>query len=227
LTRNSKLDPEAVESGKSVTDQQNLLRSGFSFQIVETNSGAGADDLEVFIRKLSGAEPICDPLMNLLYQRVNNPLNRGLTSEDRRLERLLLAALMKQLGVSREETEIVLSHFLMQIISSIYTILRRLIAVGEAHATYRGQLRQSMTLVAPPVEHDFPRYRDCLFKKGVFLLHIQPCLRFNSTEFEQSFPKMLPHCEFDLDRGILPDAASRRARAEADRPRHCAHQCSP
>jgi hypothetical protein len=49
---------------------------------------------------------VCDELMNFLYQRISNPLNGRLRPEDRRIERLLLATLIQQLGISGEVYEL-------------------------------------------------------------------------------------------------------------------------
>jgi hypothetical protein len=188
-------DSSANEKGRS------LLRRGFSFQLSE-GPMPSPSEIEGFIRLLAGPRNGCQDLMDFLYQKVNTPLRRNLTLADKRRERLLLAALIKQLGVSWEfyqissktasrETGIVVSHFVRQIMLAIYSIRRRTIEIRQTYDGLKAQAAQDQVPLMPSIEQDYPRFAQQLFKKAVFLLHIQPVLRLNTSEFDKGFAKIL------------------------------------
>ena len=185
-----------------------LLRRGFSFNIVE-KADQEATALEAFVRRVAAERTGEDitQMMSFLYKKVNNVFNRQLKEEDIRLERLLLAALVKQLGFTSELTAIaqklrdkenvtVVSHFVRQSMESIYRIRRKIRESKQITA----QLQETLQNQATPTEQlslmqQYDKYVAEIFKKAVFLLHIQPCLRFGAGDSDKSFSEMLKRLE--------------------------------
>ena len=188
-----------------------LLRRGFSFNIIDKTSPE-TSALEMFVRRVASEQATDDvsALMAFLYKKAANPLNRKLKPEDIRLERLLLAALMKQLGFTSELLDItkklavgenvtVISHFAKQTMQVIYQIRRRLMESKQMTAQLQATSQNNMVPVQPvSLEQQYDKYVDEVFKKAVFLLHIQPCLRFGSPEVDKSFPEMLKRLQHFL-----------------------------
>ena len=201
---------EGIKSQKKLKGGH-LLRRGFSFNIIDKTSPE-TSALEMFVRKVASEEATDDisALMAFLYKKAANPLNRKLKPEDIRLERLLLAALMKQLGFTSELLDItrklaagenvtVISHFAKQTMQVIYQIRRRLMESKQITAQLQETSQNNMVPIQPvSLEQQYDTYVDEVFKKAVFLLHIQPCLRFGSPEVDKSFPDMLKRLQHFL-----------------------------
>ncbi|OHT07450.1 hypothetical protein TRFO_24349 [Tritrichomonas foetus] len=149
-----------IKESSQKTKHNKLLRKGFSFNIID-NYSAESDALGSFVAKLSHRDEIqpVKQLMDYLYKKVNNPLNKRLTDEDRWIDRLILSAFAKQLGVSSEimyislkvsqnETPII-SHFIKQLMESIYRLRRILRQSKQATIQFRAKCEQNLTPVIP------------------------------------------------------------------------------
>jgi hypothetical protein len=190
------------------TRRVDAFRRGFSFTIAD-HSGPSPEQLESFVRRLTARAESggVAALMDFLYQKVSNMLNKKLTPENRRTERILLAALSKQLGLSGSlyelaakvtsgEKNIVVSHLLRQVLEAIYRIRRRLMESRQRTQSRLEQAEQTgLTSPAADIEEDFDRYVDEVFRKCVYLLHIQPSLRFSSSDVQTSFPELLKNVQ--------------------------------
>lgn len=196
------------DTSKVKKSKKEMLSRGFSFNINKKNLMEKKLVVDFVSNLTLKKESLsAKSLMDYLYKKVNNPLNRRLTEEQRWIERLILGAFSKQLGVASDLFNIsqqvakqevpVLSPFIKQILESIYKIRRNLTLSRQKTAQFRARCEQDMT---PPVtdklEENYEEFMNQIIKKSVFLLHIQPCLQFQSVKFEEDFPLMLKNLTF-------------------------------
>ncbi|KAK8890584.1 hypothetical protein M9Y10_035362 [Tritrichomonas musculus] len=170
---------------------------GISFQCKESmesiESPVDRSELAFFINELirvrNPTESI-DKLMNYLHQKVKNPMNSKLTNEEKRIERIILAALIKQLGLTRELYEVrillekqsnpVISHLVRQTMTVLYRIRNQI------------RLSKQMTAQLQNSNSNYENYNNFITEirmKTAFLLNIEPWLRNNQTE--KDFTEML------------------------------------
>jgi hypothetical protein len=189
-----------------------LLKEGLSFRLPEgaTFRDLGADDFLVECCAERNI-PRVTRLFAYLYDQVPNRLTRRLGAEEKHFERVIFAVLMKQLGFLVEVYDIslrlgngespVITHYMKQALESIYKI--RVILSVSRQATQQFESRVQSGTVLPAtlpesLREDYFHYREEILKKCVFLLHIQPCLRFRRQDFELAFPAYLKRLQHFL-----------------------------
>lgn len=133
--------------------------------------------------------PSIKSLFDYLYTKVKvRAFNIKLNEKDRYLERLVFFAFMRQLGFSNEVVELnndllsdqqpVLSHFIRMSVEGIYRIRRETRAVKQSAIQNNDQQSLSDYLLN-------------LKKKCIFLINIQPCIRFQQNDIDTIFPEFL------------------------------------
>lgn len=184
----------------------NFLRRGLSFNY--TGDSISSNEILDFITHMisPNESSSIQSLFDFLYSKLNNPLNKRLTTEQRHLERILMAAFMKQLGFSSELMEIsiklltnetpVLTHIIRQSMESIYRI-RRILRESQQATAQLAQKNKENAIQIPPsnITEDYFLYTRQITEKCIFLLHIQPCLRFQATDYEKSFSQSLKNLQ--------------------------------
>jgi hypothetical protein len=141
-TRQSKIQPsdiinfsEAIDEERPPnTDRAFLLRRGHSFTITDKFK-ANSNELETFVRKLAAPKeaPNVTALMTHLYATVKDTTRRKYDDTQLHLDRLILAALGKHLGLTtelfdisnrklRDEKGIVNSHFVERAVETVYAL---------------------------------------------------------------------------------------------------------
>jgi len=204
----SKLNPKTIDDlSKSIfkenSTKSGLLKRGLSFQVIDSvpKQASEAENLISFLvieKETSDAKL----LMDYLYKKVNNPLNKRLTDEDRHSERVVFAVFIKQLGVTgiavelwkqlTDKKEPNLNHMIKQIVDAIYRIRRSLKAISQQSQTLKLQCEQNMVPFSPTkLEEDYDGYKRVYLKKCVFLLHIDSCSRYQGENPESVFSDML------------------------------------
>ena len=193
---------ELAEQLKSKTEDKSkagLLAKGLSFNITDEHSYE-RERLEKLVWSLAreAETAAASKIMDFLYEAVRNVGNKKLSAEEKRMDRLILAALMKQLGIGGElvyvfdmllagEKGMVISPYTKQIMHCIYMIRRELKFVKQKT---RARVEDTAETDVPLTElyEDYVRE---IVRKCAFLVHIQPPLRFQSEDFTGNFGVML------------------------------------
>ncbi|OHS97883.1 hypothetical protein TRFO_35816 [Tritrichomonas foetus] len=189
------------------------LQKGLSFKISNKTSISKLIEFEFLRNMISPKAPeSIISLFNFLYDSVPNRFNKRLNENDKHFERVIFSAFMKQLGFINEVIDLhtnilegnfmnkgnesnhksVLTHYLKQTMEMIYRI--RMILNVSKQATKQLELSQQNDLPLRPIDslkQNYSEYKQEVFRKCIFLLHIQPCLRFQSQSFEVAFPNFL------------------------------------
>ena len=113
----------------------------------------------------------------------------------------------------------VITHYTKQIMEALYRV--RMLLKMSKQATKQLEVDQQNDLVTPASEslkQNFKKYREEIIRKCIFLLHIEPCLRFQWESFEKAFPDFLKRIqkfmvsEISLDQYIILISTSERSR---------------
>ena len=207
----SKLKPKHIDRimqtcFSGLSDSKSLMKRGLSFRSIDPKSDTKlTDTADTFLFQLINKEekPDAKLLMDLLYKKVPNPMNRKLSPEEKHIERVTLAVYIKQLGLSGLILEIVsqlkanntqlplVNHIIKQIMESIYKNRRSLRAVKQTTNTLKIQAEENHVPFEPKsLEENYPLYLENYLRKCVFLIHIEPANRFATIDTEIEFPKM-------------------------------------
>ncbi|OHT17504.1 hypothetical protein TRFO_02536 [Tritrichomonas foetus] len=184
-------------------DQSSRITKGFSFSILDENSAKQAD-LEIFAMKFADTNEShqTEHLMDYLYKKAPNPFNKKVSGKDRWIERLIIAAFTKQLGIASELLDIsdrlemgeqpVLSHFMKQLMEEVYRIRRKIRHfIQTAIQKLEIISNDCCCNCCEPTENKSDDYVEQIIKKSIFLLYIEPFMRYESERFETSFTEIL------------------------------------
>jgi hypothetical protein len=192
------LDQEAVQESDSA-----MLRRGLSF----TLAGGKPPDIEAvgqFLEKLvAHAEHTgVAALIKHLYE-IKNPGNRRIDDDQRRFERLILAALAKHVGVMPQllhisnrkalgDSGVLYSPFVKKVMEHVYSVRRDLMVSNHATIELREQAQMSMVPPEPQsLQQDYDAYCVAVKQKCVFLLFLEPVLSFARSDFRSRFDSVL------------------------------------
>ncbi|OHS99808.1 hypothetical protein TRFO_33687 [Tritrichomonas foetus] len=146
-------------------------------------------------------------LFNFLYSSVPNRLSNRLSDDLRHIERVVFAVFMKQLGFSKEIFRIsvnlllnetpVLTNYVRLAMEMLYKIRTILYISRQATLQFISRNSKSNFQAKKPdsIREDFEAYKNEVLRKCIFLLHIQPCLRFQNTSYETAFSDYLKRLE--------------------------------
>ncbi|EAY10700.1 hypothetical protein TVAG_364240 [Trichomonas vaginalis G3] len=135
--------------------------------------------------------------MDYLYKKCPNPMNKRMTDEDRHIERVTFSCFIKQLGMIDNVLELIdalksnkkpnISLYFKQMMEMIYKTRR----------TLKQQKQNSNTLkiqngfLSDKIDENFDIYLESYMKKCIFLLNIEPSLKFNVEENQDLFSENL------------------------------------
>ncbi|OHS96946.1 hypothetical protein TRFO_02089 [Tritrichomonas foetus] len=197
-TLEAKINPEILDAMTTTVlsdntpskERKKLLSRGISFNTSDTSLEPkmilGMIALAVLPKE---SEPV-RILFDYLYTKVKAKLmSKKLNDKDRHLERLLFMAFMKQLGFGSEVLDLnqklmakeeapVLSHFIRMTVECVYRSRREIRAA-----------RQNAIMSSNMQSYD--DYISNIQKKCIFLIYIQPCLRYQQVDIDTAFPEYL------------------------------------
>ena len=193
-------------------ENQGLLEQGLSFNLKGNIPMSSVRDGKLLKDCVATeAPPYVMNLFKYIYETVSNRFNRRLTEEDMHFERVVFSALMKQLGFLFEMTHLVsalesgskptLAYYMRRAMETVYRI--RGVMNMSKQITRQMQERAETEAISRPSQPDslkgnYHAYRNEVLKKCVYLLNIQPCLRFSNQDFEQAFTVYLKRIELFL-----------------------------
>ena len=204
-TLEAKITPQMLDSvtnsilseSSSSRERKKLLSRGISFDITNSNDSLHGKDSnsKAILDLLSQAilpneSPNIKMLFDYLYSKIKSkgPTTK-ITDSDRHIERMIFIAFMKQLGFGNEVVELninllagvdvpVLSHFIRMAFESVYRS-RREIRAAKQNAIQNQDMEK------------YKKYIKNIKTKCIFLMYIQPCLRYQSLDIDIAFPKYL------------------------------------
>jgi len=183
--------------------QHHSLIKGLSFNLHNKNSNTRlAQD---FFQSLLAFKPhqSIDTLYVFLNSCIPNPGRQQSNTNDTHLERLILAAFSKQLGLSNELYEIsmflqtsktdkpAVSHFIKQCIQEIQMIRRNIRFIYQRTHLYQKNFSDKESSPSAKLSENYSLFCEIMKKKCLFLAHIEPCLRYHSSNWEAEFPIMI------------------------------------
>lgn len=198
-TKESKLTPadvnDILRSTAKKTSNRQLLRKGLSFNFHSTSFSNNAELQEDFLTSLVAKEETI-PIKNMidhLYQHIPDHMKKIDTNDLRHLERCILAAYTKQLGLTADLCELnininsnqtaEISKYIKNIVQFVFKA-RRFIRLVKQAANKESEPAENM-----PRRHSYEEFIQLIMKKCIFLVHLQPCLRLMS-DIESSFSIM-------------------------------------
>lgn len=94
--------------------------------------------------------------------------------------------------IKLDNNDLVITHYMKQAMETVYRI--RMILNVSKQQTRQLELAQQDEVLpnsTDSLNQNYPKYREEVMRKCIFLLHIEPCLRFLSESFEQAFSDFL------------------------------------
>lgn len=192
---------EILMEGNSAPDKRKrLLKRGVSFNVTDKDAVETSIILDFISNALLPEEShSIKILFDYLYKKVPDIMNKRLTDQDRHIERLVFLAYMKQLGFAAEvidsnmklisNEEPVLSHFVRGAMESVYRIRRNLKSSRQLSLQFQERLSTENSPLHPTrLQEDYQAYRQAIIDKCFFLIHIQPCIRYQQTDIDNAFP---------------------------------------
>jgi len=187
---------------------KHLLTRGLSFRM-EAKSPLRPLQEHTFMKQCVAEQesPTIGRLLAHMYTAVPNRFNKRLTAEHMHFERVVFAAFMKQLGfvtevwsfctaVDRGEAPVV-THYMKLVMEALYRIRGMMSLSKQETSQFRERRERDASSNEMPgsLRENYPAYRDEVLKKDIYLLHIQPCLRFSNQDYEKAFSVYLKHLE--------------------------------
>lgn len=212
----SKIDamvPAIFFGEKSMDD---LMKKGLSFNAnarkvstFEFDENAVKDDINTFLMELICTKETdrVKKLMDYLYRKCPNIMNKKLTTEDRHIERLTLSVFIKQLGLGSivmdlvndlmSEKQPMIHVYIKPVMEVLYRVRRNLKAVKQSSNTVQVQTHNQVGAQTQNIDQNYDLFLDAFMKKCVFLIHIEPAIRFDITENESLFHDCMKNiCNF-------------------------------
>jgi hypothetical protein len=196
--RSSCLEPSNLDDLEKKLDPEdpNKLQPASSSTMAPTATDS-VSDIELFVWRIGQTAETEESewLRKFVCDRNRNV--RSLDAAQKRVERIFLSALVKQLSVSGELYDIYL-----HLPQTGIVVPPRIESIRTAVLTVRPKLQFSRQRTAErsPDEHtggprtleeDYPAYCRAIIQKCVFLLHVPPCLPEQGGDFAAAFQKAL------------------------------------
>jgi len=190
LTMNQ-LDQILKETTTEMKSDLSLLKRGLSFDVSKQNKGA--DYLFPFLRQLISKEESSSikHLMDYLV-RPQGIRTRSIQDDVRYINRLVLAALMKQLGFSVEvlnlslkmvdNETVILSHYVKQAAKLLEKTSRALLHSRQMRSSNSNDNKNQMS---------HSDYLTNITKKCLLLAYSDPCLRHQPGDREKAAPEIM------------------------------------
>ena len=192
-----------TESTENSIKGNNLPQKPITFSngSASTFGDQGDDDLLNSMIALNENEQI-KSLFDFLYSSVTCRINQTFSNDIRPIERIIFAAYMKQLGFSKDVLKLVqylatnkgnintsnsstiLTPFIKSSIETLYKIRTTIFLSYQSSRQIMNMNFESnsMSNSSPSLSTNFSAYKIEIFKKAIFLIHIQPCMRFQKGQ---------------------------------------------
>lgn len=204
-TIQSSLNPEKIKDiiDKTLRDEPSkpMLRKGLSFNY--NNSKANTKIDESFLSSLISKKEYTSitKLLNYLYTAIPDKMSKLCSTGDRQLERFILAAFTKQLGLTAEligiSTDLSqgvekppFSQYVKQCVLTVYKIRRSIKQSRQATLKYNERFVDATLVPSKKIYERYDDFISLISKKCIFLAHIQPSLRQFATQ-EDAFQTIL------------------------------------
>ncbi|EAY10784.1 hypothetical protein TVAG_121880 [Trichomonas vaginalis G3] len=193
-TKESKLTPNDINDivSQATTEQKShrrLVRKGLSFNFHSTSYSNNAEIQEGFLTSLVAKDEsqAIKTLIDYLYLKIPDHVKKVENNDLRHLERVILAAYTKQLGLTSDLCDlniylssnqpVEISKYIKNIVQLVYKTRRYLRRAKQASSNTNES------------NNSYEQFIQLIMKKCIFLVHLQPCLRLMS-DIESSFSLM-------------------------------------